>query len=652
MIPRVVPVLLVLALSTVPTVGSIAGAPVPSSADLIDTRLADSVEDATERSEPRQRVLHAARAAIEAYPASERGLGDATEPMLDTAHANLDTTEAILSTAGEARPSLQRTMGTATEVTEHHARLIGVPTPSQMEEPTPRHEKPSTALADLASVTGTQLTVQQHAELADLDDLPGPVAEALTDLVDAHLATIDTTDQAIARWADVPSPDDPAQAMGALTDRPGGDAAADALGRLLAARSSLLEATIELERALDTQGPIPSADVSVPPAFSIDLGDREDSYTANVTLLVDAGGDDTYQNNAGGNGLGAGCPEVAPRVPDPTKRPPRAAAAVDLDGEDRYISGSDCGVNGGGWFGSGLLIDGAGDDLYRGGDRGTNGGGQGYGLGLLVDSAGQDTYEAGDQGTNGGGDAILATAPGVGVLVDGGGPDTYAAGAEGTNGGGWTFSIGALVDLGGPDTYTAGHFSTNGGGWIGQGFLVDTGGDDRYEAGDGFGTVGVNGGAQSGVGFVYDDAGNDTYTARTGHHLTAENGGAAGGVGMLLDAEGQDRYRANGDGTNGGVQAVGLGVVADGSGDDVYEAAQEGVNGGADASVGALALLADAGGNDTYVAEDRTANGAAGGTGTALLFDRNGVDRYRDGLVDCVDCTVVPKGQTGAQLDR
>lgn len=628
---------------------------------------------------PTEDVLATARAAIEAYPVGATGLGDAAEPMLDTARTNLDTTEAILALSGEKeRSPLERSVGTATEVTTHHARLLGVPTPSQVDSTEPDHQRPSAALADLASVTGTQLTVQQHAELAELDELPEPVADALTDLVDAHLAMKAATEKALSTVASVPQAKSLAEAMTPLAERPGGAAASQAVAEVLAARTEVLAASVALQTAL---GAVPDgaldglAPVHAPPALAIDLAGSDDTYEEDVSLLVDAGGDDTYRNNAGGSGVAVGCqapiPDadiLPPSPPSPSDlRSPRAGVLLDLDGEDRYVGQADCGSNGGGHWGSGLLVDDGGQDVYHAGERGTNGGGHGVGFGLLVDTTGDDRYQAGDEGTNGGGDSAfgLTGQLGLGLLLDGGGDDTYDAGESGTNGGGWSSqSAGALVDLGdGHDTYRADRFSTNGGGWLGQGFLVDTGGDDTYDAGDAM-TVGVNGGAQLGLGFLFDEAGNDTYLAAAEFSVTAENGGANGGLGFLLDGAGDDTYDAEGSGANGGVTGGlgGLAVLADGEGNDTYIAHHgfTGTNGGVDAQFGAMAVLADMEGDDTYRAESAAGNGAVDRDGNAgvpgapnigLLFDGEGRDRYEDPRVDCVDCSRIPKGLVGTQVD-
>lgn len=646
-------------LATVPAVGSLAQGAGAAPDEGHDHPLADAI--ASEQVQPED-VLAMARAAVEAYPGDGRGAGGVTAPMLETAEANLDATERILEIDDRSSLPIERAVAAAGVASEHQADVLGLSADART--PAIVHDRPSRALVALAEQTGTPLDEDDRDSLVELDRLPARVADVLTRVVDAHLSAV------LAISSSSTHATDAGGSRGEL---------ALPLASLLASREAVLDATAELEAALAGTPDAESEGVvaQVPPAFVVNLDHTDDTYNENVTLLVDAGGDDTYRNNAGGSRIGIGCNDPIPEpgtdqpVAELPDRPPRAAAAVDLGGDDEYVSEADCGVNGGGHFGAGLLLDDGGDDTYRAGNRGVNGGARGIGIGVLVDTGGDDLYEAGDDGANGGADSRtfgIEGQGGAGLLVDGGGQDTYTAGAEGINGGGWGVGVdvvGALVDLGGPDLYRGGHFSVNGGGWLGNGFLVDTGGDDRYEAGDDFGTVGVNGGAQLGVGFIYDDAGNDSYVAKAGDGFDgSENGGVIGGVGFLLDGCGDDTYEADGAGANGGVTGGlgGLAVLADGAGDDVYLAHRGfgGTNGGLAAQFGGMAALTDASGNDTYLAESNAGNGAVdrrgigelpGPPGPGLLFDGSGHDRYRDPRVDCRDCNEVPKGIVGAQID-
>lgn len=192
-------------------------------------------------------------------------------------------------------------------------------------------------------------------------------------------------------------------------------------------------------------GPAPAQPVPPPVQIagliSVDLSPRDNTYTDDYALLIDAGGNDTYRNNAGGNGS-----------PDPPCEPARSAATlVDLSGDDAYVPHASCGVNGGAHLGFGLLVDAEGDDVYEAYDLGVNGGGH-RGEGQLIDGNGSDRYVGGVWGANGGGGYEAR-----GVLIDGGlGDDVYLAESHGSNGGAYA-GTGVLLDGGGNDHYGPGH---------------------------------------------------------------------------------------------------------------------------------------------------------------------------------------------------
>lgn len=388
------------------------------------------------------------------------------------------------------------------------------------------HVSPAQAAVALASLYDLDVDAGQ---LARLDQIAGPERDALARLIDAF-ASMRTAARVAFTSGDA-------------------DAVHDLAG-VFAARGRMLDAVVALREAM---GPVlsatgPCSPITVPPAFSIDLDTCDNTYTEDIALLVDAAGNDTFFNNAGGsNGFNDG-----------------AGALIDLSGDDRYgdpAAPRSHGVNGGGYLGVGFLLDAEGSDIYTAGGHGTNGGSH-NGSGFLVDVAGSDTYTAGDTGTNGG------SCNGNGFLLDVAGNETYTAGWECTNGGG-----AFLVDVAGNDTYTAGSYGTNGGGFSGlNGFLLDAAGNDTYIAGSG----GTNGGGYivdpyRGTGFLLDAAGNDTYTA--GRYGT--NGGGYGGAGVLLDASGDDAYTAHLSytadlyGTNGGANR-GTGFLLDAEGSDTY----------------------------------------------------------------------------------
>lgn len=326
----------------------------------------------------------------------------------------------------------------------------------------PAHARPSEALLALAQRHGAVPTGEEVLRVLALDQADAPTRDALARLVDAFLAY----DQAGAA---------------------GGDFAG-----VFPARDALLDAALVLRDALPAReaSAAACAPIVVEPAFALDLVGCDATYIQDVAFLLDVGGDDAYHNNAGGTN---GRQELAGRcgilVGDGFARP---GALVDLgDGNDQYgdpAAPRGCGVNGGGYGSSGLLVDEGGDDAYVAGRDGTNGGAM-FGVGLLLDAAGRDAYVAGDVGANGGSGYF-----GKGSLVDAGqGDDAYSAGEWGTNGGTFGTGLGILVDEGGTDAYRAGRWGTNGAGvpqslgrvLVGEaasvGLLLDGGGNgDAY----------------------------------------------------------------------------------------------------------------------------------------------------------------------------
>lgn len=379
----------------------------------------------------------------------------------------------------------------AKAATEAQARLLGSSLRA-LAHPSP-DGAPSDLVRGVLERHGVAAPPASARAIVALDALPAPARASLAVLLDAFLRFEAAAEDALNLG-------DP--------------------GLALAGRNALLDAAVALGEALRASplGPLQVDPVSVPPVLVIDLASAPSVYTEDVALLVDAGGDDVYFNNAGGSGTGLHSPEG--RCQGLSLRP--AAALIDLAGNDRYEGQRWCGANGGGRQGFGSLLDLSGDDVYIAGAGGTNGGGNGYdlvpGVGFLLDAGGNDTYLAGSGGTNGGG-----WAGGLGLLVDAGGNDRYIAaepriwtcspwanrwaGSCGANGGAYGGGSGALLDLGGDDAYVAGRWGANGAGrgwlpmncwhlWTTQpcypngapfilGLLLDAAGHDTYLDEDG-----------------------------------------------------------------------------------------------------------------------------------------------------------------------
>jgi hypothetical protein len=503
-------------------------------------------------------------------------------------------------------------------------------------EPLPiqRHASPSEAAYPLLVRHGMGASPQAAQALAKFDDLPPSLRDALTHSIDAFLGFEYASTSAFAH-ADRAKLD----AAQALADRlqRGGLLSADELlnpprldqfgirwGLIPPARDALLDAAVQLNDAVTAMPPGQLAAVpilDVPGVLHIDISNADNAYTQDYELVIDAGGNDVYLNNAGGaNGNVGFC---ARNVPANV-----ATALIDFGGNDIFGDGRDCGANGGGALGAGFLLHGGGNATYTAGRLGVNGGGL-EGAGFLVDAGQDDSY-------------VSLPSP----------PVIY--GGQGANGGA-EVGIGFLADIGGNDLYQAGVNGVNGGGAIGAGMLLESEGNDRYMAE----TAGVNGGGELGYGFLLDAGGGTNQFVAGG---AGANGGGDLGVGLLISGTGDDTYTASGGGTNGGANYAGVGTLIDLGGDDSYAAGDHGTNGGNDEAI--FGLLVDAGGNDSYTA-GVLGNGEGGAGclvpvfiaclvflgGTAALIDVEGKDWYSDAHGSCYDCSVIPKGVVGMQVD-
>lgn len=328
---------------------------------------------------------------------------------------------------------------------------------------------PAQEALDLLETHGVHADDETREEIDSLDELDPAIAGPLADVL-AAFERLTVASQASFATADIAhAPTSLGASPAAVWETLDIDAS-----QALAARAAFLDATVELERALETSDQSLDDEVHVSGVLAIDLTTEDDVYSEDIALVIDDGGDDRYANNAGGTG--------AEDIDEPGFP---AAAVVDLGGADTYgfpepaPGDRRSGANGGGLMGVGMLIDdGTADDTYAAYADGVNGGAF-LGVGLLMDTGGADTYDVEGWGANGGG-----YPGGIGQLVDLSGDDTYTGTYEAVNGGGLIGS-GLLYDAAGDDVYTAEDTGTNGGAWLGQGLLLDEGGNDRYEDEDG-----------------------------------------------------------------------------------------------------------------------------------------------------------------------
>lgn len=316
---------------------------------------------------------------------------------------------------------------------------------------------------------------------------------------------------------------------------------------------ALWKSTNALQRALSAAILSGGPDLDVWPVIRYARGTANNTYTSDYALLIDAGGNDTYVNNAGANlidvnwgpsgqpglkgvGPAVGC---ARAIAGLTNRDciPSVGVLLDQAGNDKYgmkqtptldadgVGDANCTndrvvrrmvTNGSGFLGVGIAVDRSGNDSYSG-KTVANGAGHVFGVGVLHDYAGDDAYLEVRNSTG------FGLVGGLGVMRDHAGNDTR------------DFS------MPGQKTPGAENQTPGAGGVIDDEDACDN--QPRYDVGGG--NVGATG--------VSVDAGNDSYTGGFAPVFIAPAGAATGGgasqgyannggTGALLDRAGADVY--------------------------------------------------------------------------------------------------------------
>ncbi|RJP82413.1 MAG: hypothetical protein C4524_00655 [Candidatus Zixiibacteriota bacterium] len=329
-------------------------------------------------------------------------------------------------------------------------------------------------------------------------------------------------------------------------------------------------------------------------------GDDRHRYS-DLLLLVDLGGDDTYEGAVGST----------PSLDIPI------SLAVDLEGNDNYVNEDEyLPSQGAAIFGAGMLLDLAGNDAYRSTRLGQ--GAAMLGVGILADMAGDDEYEL---WTDGQGAAYF----GVGVAIDNSGDDRYRLWGDGQGYGG-VGGVGALVNRTGRDLYYCEPLA-------GKVFRPDFHAKEgkfnySYAQGCGIGRRGDITDGHSwagGMGTLIDLAGDDVYEAAQ----WAQGCGYWYGMGFLWDGGGDDRYAATGWSMGAGAHFC-LGALIDEGGDDrhvIWEEQSQGLGFGHDYTV---ALCLNRGGDDEYRVNG-DGLGFAINMSQVFFFDTEGNDRYEMG---------------------
>jgi hypothetical protein len=287
---------------------------------------------------------------------------------------------------------------------------------------------------------------------------------------------------------------------------------------LRACAPQVWQRTVELQLALDGLLATPAAcgttDLDIWPVLRFDgstCGDN--TYANDYLLVVDAGGDDTYRNNAGGNMIDLNFSPSGSAVPGLRGTGPAKGCQRAIPG----LTALDC-----------VPL-----------------------VGVVLDLAGQDTYgvkETPDHDTGCTHDPVVrrmmtggAGFLGVSVLRDAGGTaDTYT-GKTGSLGTGHVFGVGLLSDDGGNDTYSAVRNSQGFALVGGFGLLHDEAGADSYGY---YMPAPINPSAPNqteGAGGVRDDEG-EGLCDRIPRFVQGAANVLPGSIGILVDDQGADSY--------------------------------------------------------------------------------------------------------------
>lgn len=350
----------------------------------------------------------------------------------------------------------------------------------------------------------------------------------------------------------------------------------------------------------------------------------DDVYRSPCALLIiDLNGDDEYYGK-----IAASSSLTQP-----------ISVVIDLGGNDTYDNNGYTAVQGSGILGVGILFDNSGDDTYSA--RSFSQGACLFGGGALIDLMGNDSYES----------AVTSQSAGYfgsALLVDLNGNDKYNAHGYSQAFAG-NSAVCMLVDRNGNDKYrttpsvavgyedmrleqldAAANFSQGCAVEDALAGLIELNGNDEYIGGAYAQGVGYNGG----IGMLSDYQGNDKYLANSNSQAVAENYS----VGALFDMAGDDSHALSTLDVSA-VQGNGLGYVKNGGvavlvndlGNDFYYTHTTSFGTIFDTEnenkKPACAIFVDTQGDDVYHA--LSADKAFGYGFGSLFVDGQGIDEYK-----------------------
>lgn len=411
----------------------------------------------------------------------------------------------VPGTASATSPALQAITAASPLVgaqLQPHDALLAAPTSITTPLPANPVGALTTAVTALSTAVGMPVNASTIGSSGISDEVAGRLANLLTAMAGCQQLT-ETLFSAIPT----------AQLPAVLATGAGLNPVAHAGVRACA--PAVWQRTVELQLALAPTACTPAlVDLDLWPVLRLDGSTcGNDVYPNDYLLLVDAGGNDTYRNNAGGNMVDlnfspAGSAVAGLRGTGPAKGCQRAIPG---------LTALDCVPA----------------------------------VGVLLDLGGQDTYgvkETPDHDTGCTNDPVVrrmmtggAGFLGVSVLRDAGGTaDTYT-GKTGSLGAGHIFGVGLLSDDGGNDVYSSVRNSQGFALVGGFGLLHDEAGADSYSY---YMPAPINPSAPNqteGAGGVRDDEG-EGLCDRIPRFVQGAANVLPGTVGILIDDQGADSY--------------------------------------------------------------------------------------------------------------
>ena len=418
------------------------------------------------------------------------------------------------------------------------------------------------------------------------------------------------------------------------------------LNEMMQAYMSLPNPVDILQEIQATDFPTDEPAIFITPWGNMAIGTMDDdTYSGDYAILIDPGGNDTYNNCRIGSALG-------------TDDKDRLGFFLDIEGDDRYFCEDSNITLGASVMGVASFYDlGQGDDIYKGGHISL--GATACGIASFMDDGGSDEYSSGiyTQGAAGYGIGVMLDhAPlfvdtgvspanteeaevdksliqndtydawlmaqgfsrqwGVGLCHGSRGNDTYHAGGVylhaplfndryqsfsqgfsiGSRGVDYAGGIAFLIDDGGNDYYLGDIYNQGVGYWYAGGFLLDKAGNDHYEMTQ----YGQGSGIHLAVGGIIDNAGNDSYTMNSG---LGQGGSHDFAASVMMDRGGNDRYIGS-TSCNGSGLTNSVGLFFDRDGNDIYGAdpTANTMGGGRWArDTGSIGIFIDTGGKDYYL---------------------------------------------------